>query len=213
MLFRASESLKIITFHVQLDILDYDVCRRVILRPKTRFSSGSKCQKSLKIAKNPQNLKDLCNFVNFHLVQVVQNVHRITPLDPNPSRRPWWISGPGFYHVRVGENWSGFCLILSKIGHFRGYFKLDIQKITKTLIKKRTCFHPPGPVFARTWYSHSPRCVFFHSSGWKNVFWLTPFTCATFFVRLGTIIVNFKGKFLRWINICWLSVCWLANLG
>ena len=40
----------------------------------------SKCQKSLKIAKNPQNLKDLCNFVNFHLVQVVQNVHRITPL-------------------------------------------------------------------------------------------------------------------------------------
>ena len=63
--------------------------------------------------------------------------------------RGMWISGPGFYHVRVGENWSGFCLILSKIGHFRGYFKLDIQKITKTLMKKadlfspiRTCFRP-----------------------------------------------------------------------
>lgn len=61
-------------------VYDTGQFRGVILLAKTRFSTSAKCQKSLKIAKNPQNLKDLCNFVNFHLVQVVQNVHRITPL-------------------------------------------------------------------------------------------------------------------------------------
>ena len=48
--------LPVKSFELAFQIGDW--FRRVILRSKNQFSLGSKCQKSLKIAKNPQNLKD-----------------------------------------------------------------------------------------------------------------------------------------------------------
>ena len=87
--------------------------RGVILLAKTRFSTSAKCQKSLKIAKNPQDLKDFHILTIFQLVQPVQKSHWITPLWQYPN---------------LHNNWRLLVLLLQRLLLNRtGSFEMNFQ--------------------------------------------------------------------------------------